>query len=81
MPSSKLKAAVAEVLKEEGYINGYNVSGDAKPQLEIELKYFQGRPVIEEIQRASRPGLRHYAGSGELPKVRRWSWGRYCDHQ
>ncbi len=70
MPSSKLKIAVANVLKEEGYIADYQVTGDKKPQLEIELKYFQGRPVIEEIQRSSRPGLRYYAGAQELPKVR-----------
>ena len=70
MPSSKLKVSVAEVLKNEGYIQDYGVSGEAKPTLTIELKYFEGRPVIEEISRASRPGLRHYAGTGELPRVR-----------
>ena len=60
MPSSKLKVAIAKVLKEEGYIAGYNVAGDVKPELEIELKYFQGKPVVELIQRVSRPGLRIY---------------------
>jgi small subunit ribosomal protein S8 len=70
MPASKLKASVAEVLKGEGYINGYSVSEGAKPELTIELKYFEGKPVIEEISRSSRPGLRNYAGSKELPKVR-----------
>ncbi|MGD9661634.1 MAG: 30S ribosomal protein S8 [Porticoccaceae bacterium] len=70
MPASKLKASVAEVLKGEGYINGYSVSDGAKPELTIELKYFEGKPVIEEISRSSRPGLRNYAGSKELPKVR-----------
>lgn len=70
MPSSKLKISVAEVLKSEGYIADFGVDGGAKPQLTITLKYFEGKPVIEEIHRASRPGLRYYAGSGELPKVR-----------
>lgn len=70
MPSAKLKVSVAEVLKSEGYIEDYRVEGEAKPQLVIDLKYFQGQPVIEEIHRASRPGLRLYAGSGELPRVR-----------
>ncbi len=70
MPSAKLKVSVAEVLKAEGYIEDYRVEGEAKPQLVIDLKYFQGQPVIEEIHRASRPGLRLYAGSGELPRVR-----------
>lgn len=58
MPSSKLKVAVADVLKSEGYISGYQISSDAKPLLSIELKYFEGRPVIEELKRISRPGLR-----------------------
>lgn len=70
MPSSNLKVSVAEVLKAEGYINDFSVSGDVKPQLTITLKYFEGKPVIEEIHRVSRPGLRHYAGSTQLPKVR-----------
>ena len=70
MPSSKLKVAVAKVLKDEGYIAGYEISAEVKPQLSIELKYFEGRPVIEEVKRVSRPGLRSYKSSDDLPKVR-----------
>lgn len=70
MPSSKLKVAVASVLKNEGYITGYQVSSDIKPLLSIELKYFEGRPVIEEVKRVSRPGLRQYKSVEDLPKVR-----------
>lgn len=70
MPSSKLKAAVAQVLQDEGYINGFGVEKSAKSQLTIELKYFEGKPVIEEIDRYSRPGLRQYSGSSKLPNVR-----------
>lgn len=70
MPSSKLKVAVADVLKTEGYILGYQVSSDIKPLLSIELKYFEGRPVIEELKRVSRPGLRQYKSVDQLPKVR-----------
>lgn len=70
MPSSKLKVAVAKVLQDEGYIVGYTVSESVKPELAIELKYFEGRPVIEELKRASRPGLRNYKSALELPKVR-----------
>ncbi len=71
MPGSKLKAAVAEVLKQEGYIAEFAAATEAgKPRLSIELKYFQGKPVIAEIDRVSRPGLRNYAGKGELPTVR-----------
>jgi small subunit ribosomal protein S8 len=70
MPSSKLKVAVANVLKNEGYISGYQVSSDIKPLLSIELKYFEGRPVIEELKRVSRPGLRQYKSVDQLPKVR-----------
>lgn len=69
MPSSKLKAAIAEVLKEEGYIKGYSVIGNTKPELEITLKYFQGKAVVESIQRVSRPGLRIYKRKDALPKV------------
>ncbi len=69
MPASKIKAAVAEVLKNEGYIAGYKVDGDVKAQLTVELKYFEGKPVIEEIKRVSRPGLRNYRSAGDLPKV------------
>jgi small subunit ribosomal protein S8 len=70
MPSSKLKVAVAEVLKDEGYINGFSVEESAKPELTLELKYFEGKPVIEEIDRYSRPGLRKYSGSSKLPNIR-----------
>lgn len=70
MPGSKLKAAVANVLKEEGYIADFNASSEGKPRLEIELKYFNGKPVIAEIDRISRPGLRSYKGKDELPSVR-----------
>jgi small subunit ribosomal protein S8 len=69
MPSSKMKVSVAEVLKNEGFIAAYSVEGDAKPVLSVELKYFEGKPVIEEIKRVSRPGLRIYKGAGELPSV------------
>ncbi|MBT3566439.1 MAG: 30S ribosomal protein S8 [Porticoccus sp.] len=70
MPSSALKSAVAEVLKNEGYIKGFGVEEVIKPQLSIELKYFEGKPVIEEIDRYSRPGLRKYCGASELPSIR-----------
>lgn len=70
MPSSKLKEAIAQVLKDEGYIEGYAVRKDgSKSELDIELKYYAGRPVIERIERVSRPGLRIYRGKEELPKV------------
>jgi small subunit ribosomal protein S8 len=70
MPSSKLKVAIARVLKDEGYIENYAVGGDAsKPVLSIELKYYAGRPVIERIERVSRPGLRIYKGKSEIPTV------------
>lgn len=69
MPSAKLKVAIAKLLKEEGYIADYAVADEAKPELEITLKYFQGQPVVETIQRVSRPGLRIYKGKNELPKV------------
>ena len=71
MPSSKLKLAICEVLVEEGYITGYSEGeADGKPVINIELKYFNGKPVIEEIKRASRPGLRNYKPKDELPKIR-----------
>jgi small subunit ribosomal protein S8 len=70
MPSARLKVAVATVLVDEGYIVGYKVSTDVKPELTIDLKYFEGKPVIEELDRFSRPGLRRYVGVGELPVVR-----------
>ena len=70
-PSSKVKVALSEVLQSEGYINGFAVSEvEGKPVLAVELKYFRGKPVIEEIKRASRPGLRSYKGKEELPEVR-----------
>ncbi len=70
MPSSKLKISVAKVLKDEGFVGEYSVSGEAKPELKIELKYHEGKPVIVELDRVSRPGLRTYAGKGKLPTVR-----------
>ena len=70
MPSSRLKAAIAQVLQEEGYIEGHSVWQDgAKAMLEIALKYYAGRPVIEKIERVSRPGLRVYKGSEDIPRV------------
>lgn len=69
MPSSKLKVAIAKVLKDEGYIEDFVVSADVKAELEVTLKYFQGKSVIETIDRVSRPGLRIYKKRGELPKV------------
>lgn len=70
MPASKQKASIASLLKEEGYITDYAVSKDgAKSNLNIELKYFQGTPVIETLKRVSRPGLRIYKSKNELPKV------------
>lgn len=71
MPSSKLKVAVANVLLQEGYIASQRVEQiDSKANLHIDLKYFQGKPVIAEIDRISSPGLRAYKGTGDLPKVR-----------
>ena len=70
-PSSKIKIAICDVLEGEGYITGHSVSENGgKPILSVDLKYFQGKPVIEEIKRASRPGLRYYRGKEELPKNR-----------
>lgn len=69
MPSAKLKIAIAKLLKDEGFITDYAVTGEVKSELEITLKYFQGQPVVETIQRVSRPGLRIYKGKNELPKV------------
>jgi small subunit ribosomal protein S8 len=70
MPSSKLKSAIAQVLKDEGYIDGYSLhENQGKPALEISLKYYAGEPVIEKIERVSRPGLRIYRGRDDLPKV------------
>ena len=69
MPSSKLKVEVARVLKEEGYISDFAVSETAKPELTVTLKYFEGKPVIEHLQRVSKPSLRQYKGKDALPKV------------
>ena len=69
-PASKLKVEVLRVLKEEGYIADFSkVDEDGKPTLSVQLKYYQGKPVIERVQRVSRPGLRVYKGKDELPKV------------
>ena len=70
MPASKIKAAIAQVLKDEGYIDGFAVrENGGKPELEISLKYYARQPVIEKIERVSRPGLRIYRGREDLPKV------------
>ena len=70
VPSSKVKVAIAQVLKDEGYIDGFQVkSADGKSELEIALKYYAGRPVIERIERVSRPGLRIYKNRHQLPTV------------
>lgn len=69
MPSSKVKVAIANLLKEEGYVSEFSVSGEVKPELSVTLKYFEGKEVIEVIKRVSRPGLRVYKGAQELPKV------------
>jgi small subunit ribosomal protein S8 len=70
MPSSKVKLAIAKVLKDEGYIDGFKVSGEeVKPVLEIALKYYAGRPVIEKIERVSKPGLRIYRSKDDIPRV------------
>jgi small subunit ribosomal protein S8 len=71
MPASKLKTAIAEVLKAEGYIDNFAVrNAESKPQLEIALKYYAGKPVIEHIERVSRPGLRVYKGRHDIPNVK-----------
>lgn len=70
MPASKLKAAIAQVLKDEGYVEDFAVhDAEGKPVLDISLKYYAGRPVIERIERVSRPGLRIYKASNKLPNV------------
>jgi small subunit ribosomal protein S8 len=69
MPSSKLKVEVARVLKDEGYITDFAVTESAKPELTVTLKYFEGKPVIEHLQRVSKPSLRQYKGKDALPKV------------
>lgn len=70
MPSSTVKTAIAKVLKDEGYIVDFSVESEGKAQLTIELKYHKGRPVIEEIKRVSRPGLRQYKGKDDIPVVK-----------
>lgn len=70
MPASKVKAAIAQVLKDEGYIDGFEVlPNDGKPLLRIALRYYAGRPVIERLERVSRPGLRIYKGRDAIPQV------------
>ncbi len=71
MPSSKLKVAIAKVLQDEGYIEGYSLreQGNNKTELDVALKYYAGKPVIDRIERVSRPGLRVYKGSDDLPRV------------
>jgi small subunit ribosomal protein S8 len=71
MPASKVKVAIARVLKDEGYIEGFKISGEEtrKPQLEIALRYYAGKPVIERIERISKPGLRIYKSKDDIPRV------------
>ena len=70
VPASKVKLAIAQVLKDEGYIEDFAANAnDGKPTLVVQLKYFQGRPVIDRLERVSRPGLRVYKGKDELPKI------------
>lgn len=69
MPSSKLKNAIAKVLLDEGYITEYSADSEVKPTLTVTLKYYEGRPVIDNIKRVSRPGLRIYKNKDELPKI------------
>jgi|SRR5512139_2914131 small subunit ribosomal protein S8 len=69
MPSSRVKVAIARVLKDEGYIDGFRVTEEAKPVLEIALRYHGGRPVIEKIERVSKPGLRIYRSKDDIPRV------------
>lgn len=69
MPSSKQRVAIAAVLKSEGYVSDFAVTGEVKPVLEVTLKYFEGKQVIDTIVRVSRPGLRIYKKKDELPKV------------
>lgn len=69
IPYSRMKMGVARILKDQGYINNYSVSGDLKRTLAIDLKYKGRKGVIEGLQRVSRPGLRRYVGAGEIPRV------------
>jgi small subunit ribosomal protein S8 len=70
MPASKVKESIAKVLESEGYVGAISVDGGVKSQLTIKLKYFDGKPVISELSRVSRPGLRNYSGADGLPSVR-----------
>jgi small subunit ribosomal protein S8 len=70
MPASSLKVAICKVLEQEGFIEGFEVEEGGKPSLNVTLRYYRGKPVIEEIKRVSRPGLRSYRASDGLPKVR-----------
>ena len=71
LPSSKIKVAICQVLEDEGYVTGHSVAeNEGKPVLKIDLKYYRGKPVIEEIKRVSRPGLRLYRGKDDLPRNR-----------
>jgi small subunit ribosomal protein S8 len=70
VPSSKLKLAIAQVLKDEGYVDAFALrEGEGRPQIDIGLKYYAGQPVIEKIERVSRPGLRIYKGVQDIPKI------------
>jgi small subunit ribosomal protein S8 len=69
MPSSKLKCAIAKVLQDEGFISGFSTESSVKPTLTITLKYHQGKPVIDQIKRVSRPGLRIYKSKNDLPRI------------
>lgn len=69
MPSSKLKVAIAKVLQDEGFITSFSTDDAAKPNLTVTLKYYEGRPVIDELKRISRPGLRIYKNKNEIPKI------------
>ena len=70
LPSSTQKEAICRVLRDEGYIGGFEVDGDVKPLMTVSLRYSEGEPVIEELRRISRPGLRIYKNSADLPQVR-----------
>ena len=69
MPASRVKRAIAQVLKDEGYVEDFTEAGDVKRVLEVKLKYYEGRPVIEKLKRMSAPGCRRYAGKDKLPRV------------
>ena len=69
VPSSNKKISLVSLLKEKGYIGSFNVSDGPKPEIEIQLKYFEGAPVIKELKRISKPGLRQYSGKNEIPEI------------